>query len=50
MSAAEIKPDGGTKSYIATYANTSTNLQVTTFGLESVADGKTYLSRAGLIS
>ena len=50
VSAAEIKPDGGTNSYIATYANTSTNLQVTTFGLESVADGKTYLSRAGLIS
>ena len=50
VSAAEIKPDGGTNSYIATYANTSNNLGMTIFGLASIDDGKTFLSRSGLIS
>lgn len=50
VSAAEIEAETGTKSYTASYANTSTNLGMTVFGLKSIDDGKTFLSRSGLIS
>ena len=50
LSAAEIADDTPAKSATANYANTYNNLGMTIFELASIDDGKTFMSRSGLIS
>ncbi|MEE3852254.1 Hsp70 family protein [Gordonia sp. LSe1-13] len=50
VSAADIAPRPATSDYKIDYANTSSGLNLKVFGVASVEDGRTFLTRSGLMS